>query len=149
MKRGGILILVGLGLLLIPIIGRALWFYRGSYRPPDEVPLPAFSEITIPQLPVQEMRSLPEERPTLILSVVLIDTAHSNRFDISELETLTRALSARGAAVQVLDSNAEFDELGLEGRLKYVSAYVVVAPFESFTASEVEAVRRFVERDGR
>ncbi|GMR10197.1 MAG: hypothetical protein BMS9Abin28_1018 [Anaerolineae bacterium] len=149
MKRGAILILVGMGLLLIPIVGRALWFYRGSYQPPDEIALPAFSEITIPQPPVGEARSLPDERPAPISSVVLVDAAHSNRFDISELETLTRALSARGAAVQVLDSNAEFDELGLEGRLKFVNAFVVVAPFESFTASEVESVRRFVERDGR
>lgn len=149
MKRGGLLILVGLGLLLIPIVGRMLWFYRGTYRPPDEVPIPAFSEITIPQLPAQETRSLPDEPHSPISSVVLIDTAHSNQFDVSELETLTRALAARGAAVQILDSDSEFDELGLDGRLKYVSAYVVVAPFESFTASEVEAVRRFVERDGR
>jgi len=149
MKRGAILILVGMGLLLIPIVGRALWFYRGSYQPPDEIALPAFSEINIPPPPVEKARSLPEERPAPTSSVVLIDTAHSNRFDISELETLTRALSARGAAVQVLDSNAKFDGLGLEGRLKYVSAYVVVAPFESFTASEVESVRRFVARDGR
>ena len=149
MKRGAILILVGMGLLLIPVVGRALWFYRGSYQPPDEIPLPAFSEITIPQPPLGKARSLPEERPMPIASVVLIDTAHSNRFDVSELETLLRALSARGASVQVLDSNAEFDELGLEGRLKYVGAYIVVAPFESFAASEVEAVSRFVERDGR
>ena len=149
MRRGAILIPVGLGLLLIPIVGRVLWFYRGSYSPPDEIPLPAYSEISIPQPPVQETRSLPAEPDADLSSVVLIDTAHSNRFDVSELETLTRALAARGAAFQLLDSNAEIDELGLEGRLKYVKAFVVVAPFDSYTALEVEAVRRFVERDGR
>jgi hypothetical protein len=149
MRRGGILILVGLGLLLIPIVGRMLWFYRGTYQAPEEIPLPGFAEITIPQPPVTEVKTLPSDSELTVSSVVLIDTAHSNRFDVSELETLTRALSARGAAIQLLDPNAEFDEFGLEGRLKYVSAYVVVAPFESFAASEVEAVKRFVDRGGR
>ncbi|MFQ5943279.1 MAG: hypothetical protein ACE5JF_06980 [Anaerolineales bacterium] len=149
MKRGGVLTLIGLGLLLIPIVGRVLWFYRGSYRPPEMVPIPSFPEITIPQPPIEETRSLPEEPDLTPSKVVLIDAAHSNRFAVSELETLTRALSARGASIQLLDSNAKFDELGLEGRLKYVGAYVVVAPFESFTASEIEAVRSFVNRDGR
>lgn len=149
MRRGALLILAGLALLVIPVFGRAIWYYRGTYRPPDKVAIPAFSEIEVPQLPVSDTRVLPEQQPSPVASVVLIDTAHSNRFDLSELDTLTRALSARGAAVQVLDSNAEFDELGLQGRLKYVSAYVVVAPFEAFTAFEVETVRRFVERDGR
>jgi hypothetical protein len=152
MRRGGILVLVGVGLLLIPIIGRGLWFYRGFYRPPDQIPLPPFSEITVPGLPVQSggtTSTEPELQEMTATSVVLIDTAHSNRFDVSELETLTRQLSVRGAAVQLLDSNASFDQLGLEGRLKFVSAFIVISPFEPFAASEVEAVRRFVERDGR
>jgi hypothetical protein len=152
MRQGRILVLMGVGLLLIPIIGRGLWFYRGFYQPPDQIPLPPFSEITIPGLPVQSGETTsaePEPQEMTASSVVLIDTAHSNRFDVSELETLTRELSARGAVVQLLDSNASFDQLGLEGRLKFVSAFIVISPFESFAASEVEAVRRFVERDGR
>lgn len=152
MRRGGFLVLVGVGLFLIPIVGRSLWFYRGFYQPPDQIPLPPFSEITVPGLPVQigETDSTePELQDTTTTSVVLIDTTHSNRFDVSELETLTRQLSARGAAVQLLDSSANFDQLGLEGRLKFVSAYIVISPFEPFGASEVEAVKRFVERGGR
>ncbi len=152
MRRGGVLVLVGVGLLLIPIIGRSLWYYRGFYQPPDQIPLPPFSEITIPSLPVQSGESISTGsalEDTTTARVVLIDTAHSNRFDVSELETLTRQLSARGASVQLLDSNASFDQLGLEGRLKFVSAFIVISPFESFAASEVEAVRRFVERGGR
>jgi hypothetical protein len=152
MRRWTILILVGIALFLIPIVGRTLWFYRGTYRPPDEVPVPSFSEITIPALPVQggETTSTePEPLDSTTTNVILIDTAHSNRFDVSELETLTRQLSARGASVQLLDSNASLDQLGLEGRLKFVSAYIVISPFEPFAASEVEAIRQFVERDGR
>jgi hypothetical protein len=152
MRRWTILILVGIALLLIPVVGRSIWFYRGTYRPPDEVPIPSFSDITIPALPVQSRNPTftePEPLDSRATSVILIDTAHSNRFDVSELDSLTRQLSARGASVQLLDSNASFDQLGLEGRLKYVRAYIVISPFESFSASEVEAVRRFVERDGR
>ena len=149
MKRTGILVLVGVGLLLIPIIGRSLWFYRGTYQPPDQIPIPPFSEITIPGLPIQGEQTTSTNVELQGKPVVLIDTAHSNRFDVSELDTLTRQLSARGASIQLLDSNASFDSLGLEGRLKFASAYIVVSPFEPFSASEVEAVRRFVEQDGR
>lgn len=152
MKRGALLILAAIALLLIPIVGRTVWYYRGSYKPPDEIPLPPYSEITIPELPGQDGKTLSPEQgaqDSTSSSVVLIDLAHSNRFDVSELETLTRMLSSRGAAIQLLDSNANFDQLGLEGRLKFVSAYVVVSPFEPFSASEIEAVRRFVDRDGR
>jgi len=152
LKRWAILILVGIALLLIPIVGRTLWFYRGAYRAPETVPLPAFSEITIPELPLHGEISLSAEQAeqnSASKRVVLIDTAHSNRFDVSELETLTRALASRGVTIQLLDSNASFDPIGLEGRLKFASAYIVISPFESFTASEVDAVRRFVERDGR
>lgn len=149
MKRTGILVLVGVGLLLIPIIGRSLWFYRGTYQAPDQILIPPFSEITVPGLPAPgEITS--STKPDLQgKPVVLIDTSHSNRFDVSELDTLTRQLSARGASIQLLDSNASFDSLGLEGRLKFASAYIVVSPFEPFSASEVEAVSRFVEQDGR
>ena len=149
MKRNGILVLVGVGLLLIPIIGRSLWFYRGTYQPPDQIPIPQFSEIMVPGLPAQGEQTSSPEIELQNEPVVLIDTSHSNRFDVSELDTLTRQLSARGASIQLLDSNASFDSLGLEGRLKFASAYIVVSPFEPFSASEVEAVRRFVEQDGR
>ena len=149
MKRTGILVLAGVGLLMIPIIGRSLWFYRGTYQPPDQIPIPPFSEIMIPGLPSQNGETTSTKAELQGKPVVLIDTAHSNRFDVSELETLTRRLSARGASIQLLDSNASFDSLGLEGRLKFASAYIVVSPFEPFSASEVEAVRRFVEQDGR
>lgn len=149
MKRTGTLILVGVGLLLIPIIGRSLWFYRGTYQPPDQIPLPPFSEIAIPGLPAQGGEITSTEVELEGKPVILIDTSHSNRFDVSELDTLTRQLSARGASIQLLDSNASFDSLGLEGRLKFANAYIVVSPFEPFSAPEVEAVRRFVEQDGR
>ena len=152
MRRWSLLILVGVGLLIIPIAGRGLWFYRGFYQPPDQIPLPPFSEITIPELPVQSQETSstePDPLDSTAANVILIDTAHSNRFDVSELDTLTRQLSSRGASVQLLDSNASFDQLGLEGRLKFVSAYVVISPFEAFAASEIEAIRQFVERDGR
>ena len=123
MRRGVFLVLVGAGLLLIPIISRSLWYYRGFYQPPDQIPLPSFSEITIPGLPVHSGDSISagsELQESTASRVILIDTAHSNQFKVSELETLTRQLSARGAAVQLLDSNASFDQLGLEGRLKFV-----------------------------
>jgi len=149
MKRAFLFVLVGAGLLLIPIIGRSLWFYRGTYQAPDQILIPPFSEITVPGLPDQGETTSSTKPDLQGRPVVLIDTSHSNRFDVAELDTLTRQLSARGASIQLLDSNASFDSLGLEGRLKFASAYIVVSPFEPFSAPEVEAVKRFVEQDGR
>jgi len=133
-----------------------LWHYRGFYRPPSPIQVPAYAEFSPPQPPVREAaddlgEAGPEPEGALAgpQKLVLFDQAHSNRFSLSELRSLTTALSARGARIEVLDSSTTFDELGLEGRLKYASSFVVVAPSIVFSASEVASVERFVDRGGR
>jgi hypothetical protein len=81
--------------------------------------------------------------------VVLFDTAHDNRFLMTELASLTGALSAQGAQIEVFGPSDEFDELGLSGRLKFADAFVVVTPFDSFSRREVTDITSFVERGGR
>lgn len=144
---------IALGLVALPILVRTLWHYRGIYRPATPIQVPSFLDFIPPQPPVQQ--ALPNagetEGPaeTGPRKVVLFDQAHSNHFEMAELNSLTSALSTRGARIEVLDSSFAFDELGLDGRLKYASAYVVVAPFDVFAPTDVGVVERFVERGGR
>ncbi|MEK6588247.1 MAG: DUF4350 domain-containing protein [Chloroflexota bacterium] len=147
---------IALGLVVLPVLARTLWHYRGIYRPTTPIQVPSYSDFMPPQPPVREASiGLPEagdtDEParTGQQKVVLFDQAHTNHFEMAELQSLTSALSARGARIEVLDSSFAFDELGLEGRLKYASAYVVVAPFDVFSPTDVAAVTRFVERGGR
>jgi len=147
---------IGLALIFLPVVGRTLWYHRGFYRPPAPIQLPAYSEFSPPQPPVGEAAiELPEATPAPEgplagpPKVVLFDRSHSNRFSMPELRSLTAALGSQGGRIEVLDSSFAFDELGLEGRLKYASSYVVVAPSVVFSPSEVTAVARFVEHGGR
>ncbi len=147
---------LALALIALPLVGRTLWHYRGLYRPAAPIQVPAYSEFSPPQPPVAEAAiELPEEISAFAGSqagppeLVLFDQSHSNRFSMSELRSLTTALSAQGARIEVLDSSFAFDELGLEGRLKYASSFVVVAPSVVFSPSELAAVERFVEHGGR
>ena len=147
---------IGLALIFLPLVGRTLWYHRGFYRPLAPIQLPAYSEFSPPQPPVGEAAiELPEAAPTPEgppagpPKLVLFDQSHSNRFSMPELRSLTAALSSQGGRIEVLDSSFAFDELGLEGRLKYASSYVVVAPSVVFSSSEVAAVKRFVDHGGR
>ena len=147
---------IALALIALPLLGRTVWHYRGLYRPAAPIQVPAYAEFSPPQPPVREPAiELPEAGPGLEgatagrQKLVLFDQSHSNRFSMSELRALTTALSAQGARIEVLDSSFAFDELGLEGRLKYTHSLVVVAPSVVFSTGEVTAVERFVERGGR
>ena len=147
---------IALALIALPLVGRTLWHYRGFYRPAGPIQVPAYSDFSPPQPPVTKAAiELPEPaaEPEGVVGgppkVVLFDQSHSNRFSMSELHSLTTALSAQEARIDVLDPSSSFDELGLEGRLKYASSLVVVAPSVAFSAGEVTAVERFVERGGR
>lgn len=147
---------IALALIVLPLVGQILWHYRGFYRLAAPIQVPAYAEFSPPQPPVREAaielpEAVPEPEGALAgpQKVVLFDQAHSNRFSMSELRSLTTDLSAQGARIEVLDSSFAFDELGLEGRLKYASSFVVVTPSTIFSAGEVSAVENFVERGGR
>ncbi|HEY4667120.1 MAG TPA: DUF4350 domain-containing protein [Anaerolineales bacterium] len=147
---------IALALIALPLAGRTLWHYRGFYRPASPIQVPAYAEFSPPQPPLteaafesREAAAEPEGAHAGPQKLVLFDQSHSNRFSMSELRSLTTALSAQGARIEVLDSSSAFDELGLEGRLKYASSFVVVAPSVVFSHSEVTAVEDFVGRGGR
>jgi hypothetical protein len=134
-------ILIALLAFLLPVIARALWFFPG-YGTRPKVKTPDFAAMKMPVAPVQS--PAPDANLTQAGGVVVFDTLHANQFQQSEVQSLTEALGARGARV-------EFDmEYGmLESRLRYASAYVIVAPNMLFTNDEIRILTAFVERGGR
>ena len=74
---------------------------------------------------------------------VLLDRAHANSFDLSEIAYLDGRLAARGYQLRTHQSG------DLAGALRSASAYIVIAPLKSFSPAEVTAVTQFVDRGGR
>ena len=132
---------IAIAVLILPILARTLWFYHGiSIRPP--VQTPDYESFAIPRPPVSTPQ--PEKVTAAAGKIMVLDYIHGNQFEPSELETLTIALTSRGARVEFDDGN-----LSLSTRLKYASAYVVISPTYAFTTEEIVQVQRFVSRGGR
>jgi len=156
-------VLAAASLLILPALLRGLWYYRGFYQPGEPIALPSFTEIEPPQPPLTPEAETPAQAQDLSGKVVVIDRAHSNQFQLPELDTLTHALLTRGATLQEVNTGDEFESTSfgssdalfafssrsLQTRLKYASAYVVVAPQSTFSEAEIQHVARFVSRGGR
>jgi hypothetical protein len=74
---------------------------------------------------------------------VVVDMAHDNAVDESDLEPLTSALVRNGHEVRV-HSRGE-----LNASLRRADAYVIATPRKPFTADEVAGLRSFVDAGGR
>lgn len=139
--------LIALLAFLAPIALRTAMFYRGMYRPPQAIPTPAFAELEPPTPPAG--RPAPRPEPLETPKRVLFDQTHGNQYQMPEVESLTTALTARGAQLildlDTFDSSAP--ELG--ERLLSVDAYVVIAPTDPFSVEEISQVADFVSRGGR
>ncbi len=146
MKRYRIYFAVGI--FLLPILARGLWFYRGWYRSPSTLEAPDYTSFSMPIPPTNSEQS-PEEEIEPARRVVLLDYNHNNQFDFAELDAFLEELSLRGARIEFVRDTYEPGELPLAERLKYASAYVVLAPQASFSATTVQLVERFVARGGR
>ena len=159
-------ILAAASLLILPALLRGLWYYRGFYQPAESIRLPSFTQIEPPQPPLTPEAGTTEsagQAEDLSGKVIVIDRAHNNQFQLPELDTLTQALHTRGATLQEINAGDEFESTSfgssealfafsshsLPSRLKYASAYVVVAPQSTFSEAEIQHVARFVSRGGR
>lgn len=137
------LLFIALAALVLPVLARGLWFYRGapSQRPP--VATPDYASLEVPQAPLREGGTEAEDVEQMG-GVVLFDLSHGNRFAMPEVAAFTEAVSQRGGRAETL-----IDPALLEFNLKYVRAFVVVSPSVAFLPSEIRLVREFVERGGK
>lgn len=138
MKKG--YFYIALAALLLPILIRAFWFYRGAVERP-EIATPDFASFTIPEAPVNESANDEVEQ---LGGTVLLDVAHGNQFMLAEITSLTSAIQARGAKVETVT-----DSFSMESQLRYASAFVSISPSLSFGAYETQLLRAFTERGGK
>ncbi|NMC78000.1 MAG: DUF4350 domain-containing protein [Chloroflexi bacterium] len=131
-------------LLLLPIVGRALWFYQGIYHRATPVATPDYNSFTMPFPTLSTPPALAKaEQPSGQVPQVLFDQVHGNLYTLSELDTLTQTLSELGSEVKA-DTGAR----ALKEQLKSAAAYVVIAPTVPFSNEEIAAINQFVERGG-
>ncbi|MCC6145964.1 MAG: hypothetical protein IT308_00195, partial [Anaerolineaceae bacterium] len=136
---------VALLVLFVPIIGRALWFYRGVYQPPQTVTTPDYSSITLPMADISTpFPTITRAAKEISRAQVLIDINHDNLFTITELQPLFDEVALLGGEVQLVDYDKP-----LAGALKLADSYVVIAPTLSFLAEDLSAMQDFVQRGGK
>lgn len=127
-------------LLLLPIVARWAWFYRGVYTSPS-IPEIDESQISVPP---------PEYGPAAQEASeqggrVVFDLGHNSNLEVDDLTPLQDRLATRGA---ILETHYGFDA-SLESQLRGAVALVVIAPSFPYSEWEVGAVMDFVRAGGR
>jgi hypothetical protein len=132
-----ILVLV---LFVLPLAVRRLYFYQGQPES-REVPRPDLDTI---KAPAPDMAPFKDRYTASTPGAILVDLAHENRFEMSELSVLQARLSARG---QWIEPVRHADDLAAQ--LRYAKALVIISPGENLTADEIQLVKAFVDKGGR
>lgn len=135
-------IILAIGLLLIPIVFRTLFYYHGIYTNPG-LQTPNFADKVVPEPPTPAANATAVFNPVRG-KVIVIDKFHANLFDPSEIEPLVTAFSARGAQVEY-----QTGDKALAMSLKYASAYLVFGPTSAFSSEELLAIQQFIASGGR
>lgn len=133
--------LIALLALILPAIVRGLWFYRGI---PEKR-----AEIATPDYTAFERQNVAVSTPDLedieqLGGTVLLDAAHINQYALSEVDSLTSAIRARGGNIKTI-----VDPLLLEGELKSATAYITISPTVAYLESEIQLLKNFTERGGK
>jgi hypothetical protein len=131
---------ITLAALVLPILLRFIWLFPG-FSFPRTIVTPDYANLKMPVAPV----STPQvEAIKQLGGIVIVDDAHTNQFQPTEIQTLTDALTQRGARV-VFTS----DETLLASQLKFASSYVVISPSLAFNSDDIRLVKDFVSLGGR
>lgn len=141
MRRGITYLLVFLILLALPFAVRWISYYRLGQE--DRPLVPTFDPIeVVARVPTPSAGEFVDE-PQKGQGLVLLDQAHDNQFFLEEIGSLDGRLAARGFEF------ISYENGSLASALRPVSAYVVIAPLDSFSAEEIQDVAAFVNRGGR
>jgi len=138
-------LIVFLIFLLLPIAGRTLYYYQGTYRAPAEVPVPDYASLTLSK-PVLSTPAAgqPAAAAAKTGPVIVFDQAHSNTFLLGEIEPFIRQLKQQGGRLEMYNTDGD-----LLNTLKYAASFVVLNPTMAYNAYENQAIQNFVQRGGR
>ncbi|MFN8381332.1 MAG: hypothetical protein U0V02_05300 [Anaerolineales bacterium] len=135
-------IFIALAALILPVLLRGLWFYRGIAQRP-EIATPDYKSFSAPEAPYNPS-DLNANDIHQYDGMVLIDAIHGNQFMMTEIESLTDAIKQRGGQIDLLN-----DATLLEYKLKYAHAFVTISPSVVFTADEIRILKNFADRGGK
>ena len=125
--------------ILLVLLGRGLFYYRGFYiAPPSE--MPSYEQIVAPLEPSTEYSDVYERGE----GTVLLDLAHDNAFDVDELNVLTSRLISRGLTIELFGAGDDLEE-----ELSEAGAFIIVCPQEEFTKEERKIAEEFVSNGGK
>jgi hypothetical protein len=136
------LILFAIICLALPIILRGLWFYQGLFIRFPSIQAPDYGNFQVPQ-PVLSTQPFVNAQTSSQRVSVLFDMAHTNRFGLAEIDTLTKTLLLMGASVQ-----SDKDGKDLPSKLQNADSYVVIAPTIVFSKENIQSIKEFVSRGG-
>ena len=131
---------VALAALALPLFLRLVWFFPG-FNFPRSIATPDYASLKLPEAPISTTQV---EEVKQLGGVVIVDYAHTNQFQPGEIQTLTDALTQRGAHVEFAS-----DQTTLTTQLKVASAYIVISPSIPFSSDDIRLVTDFVSRGGR
>ena len=131
---------LAIALLVLPSMGRWLYFYEGSYEP-GRVPRPDLASI---EAPLPQAGTFDDDYTASAPGTILVDLAHDNRVQMSELSVLQARLTARNQRLQPVSAASD-----LPARLRSARALVIISPGKDWTSDEIEQVADFVAKGGR
>jgi len=135
-------IFIALAALILPVVLRGLWFYRGFAQRPV-ISTPDYVSFSAPSAPVKSA-PLNVEDVKQYSGVVLMDTIHGNQFSMSEVDSLVSDIKQRGGRVDFSS-----DPTLLEYQLKYASSYITLSPSLPYSVNEIRILKNFADRGGR
>ena len=142
--------------LLLPLSGAAIfvgvsfYFYSGDYQAP-RTPQVAAEQITVQLAPARAVVEAPASRR----GVLLVDNAHINNFDETDVNTLVSRVANRGFSIEFLGRRdrrffTSSERLGqMEEKLPGADSFAVILPGLAYQEEEMDLVRRFVSKGGR
>jgi hypothetical protein len=133
-------VLLFLFLLVLPLLVRAGYYYRGLYVP-AYVPRPDHAAVDVPTVERISFQDLDVRRGK---GQVAIDRAHDNAVYNSDLNVLLARLTARGMESVSITADDSWSDM-----LRDATALIVISPHRSFSVEEIQAVGQFVRRGGR
>jgi hypothetical protein len=134
------IVLLAVGLLILPLAARWLYYYEGRYQP-GQVPRPDLAQISEPE---SEVVPFADQYVALSPGVVLVDMAHDNHVEMAELNVLQARLTARNQRLEPVTEPGD-----LPGQLRHARALVVISPGLDWMPDEVRLVQEFVDKGGR
>jgi hypothetical protein len=149
-KSNWTLLIAVVVLIVLAFIGGRLIFYGNgntTYIPPQR----DLTAISVENSP-RSARLEAVDNPEVSAGVVLVDFGHRNALFVEELNILFSKIVARGFSYEILlpgEEGSENADNSLIDKLRYAKGLILPLPRSDYTAAEVAAIERFVEKGGR